>query len=281
MLRFALLLLVCAPLCAQTYVDHLSFGGISPDTAYGVACDTAGNSYGVYHFDGTIDVQPGTGTHDITGFFAGGVVKYDSNRAVTWAQVIEPVNPGDSVIPEMPAVDSAGNVYVVGRFFGQADFDPGTGTAIESALDTTGAPATNYNAFLLKLDATGAFQWVRVLRGGYTWGTRVSCTDTRVCITGIYNGTMDLDHTAGTQYASAAGLASFDQFSQRTRGVHHRAADFCSNDRASQTIADAGRNLQRCGIGGVRMHGPVGQTDLNLTGSGGKNVGHRWSSCTE
>ena len=209
MLRLALLFIFCAPLCTQNYADHLSFGGISDDTAYGVACDSAGNSYGVYHFDGSIDVQPGGGTNTITGFFAGGVVKYDGTRTVAWAQVIEPLNPGDMVIPEMPVVDGNGNVYVVGRFFGQADFDPGPGVAIESAVDTFAAPTTQFNAFLLKLDATGAFQWVRVLHGDHTWGARVSCTDTHVCITGLHIGTNNLDSSGGTQLAMSAGLASF------------------------------------------------------------------------
>lgn len=209
MLRYALFFLLCAPLLAQTYTDHLSFGGIGTDTAYGVACDNAGNSYGVYHFDGTIDVQPGAGTHDITGFFAGAVVKYDSTRNVSWAAPLLPANAGDKVIPEMPAVDSAGNVYIVGRFFGQADFDPGAGTAIESAVDTFGTPTTQFNAFLLKLDATGAFQWVRVLPGDHTWGVRVSCTDTHVAITGLHIGTNDLDPTSGTQIVTSPGLASF------------------------------------------------------------------------
>lgn len=274
MLRYALFFLLCAPLLAQTYTDHLSFGSIGIDTAYGVACDNAGNTYGVYHFDGTVDVQPGAGTHDITGFFAAGIVKYDSARAVTWARVIEPVNPGDRVIPEMPAVDTAGNVYVVGRFFGQVDFDPGAGTAIESAIDTFNTPTTQFNAFLLKLDATGAFQWVRVLPGDHTWGVRVTCTDTHVAITGLHIGTNDLDPTNGTQIVTSTGLASFTAMfdAAGTRiWAHGNATSLV--ELSSPPIIGAGNEVTVISSYGVDLtltHGgttytPVGNVDMVMT----------------
>lgn len=210
MLRiFLLTLLLAAPLCAQTYVDLLSYGGIGTDTAYGVAIDDQGNSYACGSFDGTLDVQPGAASFDITGFYAGFIAKYDAARSVQWAQVLEPVNPGDWVIPEMPAVDAAGNVYIVGRFFGSVDFDPSAGQAIESATDAQNNPI-NCCAFLLKFDAAGSFQWVRTLEGDYSWGVRIDVTDTLVCATGLYQGTLDLDPGVGTLDATAgAGLDSF------------------------------------------------------------------------
>jgi len=203
----ALMLLLTSALAAQTYQDSLSFGGIGYDCGYGVAADTAGNTYASGHFDGTVDIQPGSGTHNITGYAAGFAAKYDTSRNVTWSYLMQPVNAGDSVIPEMPTVDPAGNVYVVGRFFGMVDFDP-VGTAVENALDTTGTPA-QYCAFVLKISATGAFQWVRVLPGSYSWAVRVSATSSRVCVTGIYSGTMDMDPTNGTDIATTNGLTAF------------------------------------------------------------------------
>ncbi|MEZ5046437.1 MAG: T9SS type A sorting domain-containing protein [Chitinophagaceae bacterium] len=47
--------------------------------------------------------------------------------------------------------DSKGNVYATGTFFGSTDFDPGAGTAIQTAV--------NADIFLLKLDSSGNYKW--------------------------------------------------------------------------------------------------------------------------
>lgn len=209
MLRTLLIsILFAAPLCAQTYVDSLAYGSLGSDATYGVAIDDQGNSYACGKFDGTVDLQPGTGTHDVAGFFAGYVAAYDTNRDVLWAQVLEPVNPGDWCIPEMPAVDSSGNVYVIGRFYGAVDFDPSAGQQIEDAVDAYGNPM-NTCGFLLKLDASGAFQWVNIFHGTYSWGVRLSVNDTTVCAAGLYSGTCDLDPGTGIQNATSLGISPF------------------------------------------------------------------------
>ncbi|WP_118976787.1 SBBP repeat-containing protein [Taibaiella koreensis] len=51
------------------------------------------------------------------------------------------------------AVDASGNVYIAGRFSYITDFDPGTGV---HNLTSSGS-----DAFLLKLNAAGGFEWVR------------------------------------------------------------------------------------------------------------------------
>jgi hypothetical protein len=65
-------------------------------------------------------------------------------------------------------VDSSGNIYLAGLFAKTLDFDPGPGKAIRS----TGEPLywSHMHYFLLKLDPSGAFQWVR------TWGGKGSQT---------------------------------------------------------------------------------------------------------
>ncbi|MEM7037501.1 MAG: T9SS type A sorting domain-containing protein [Bacteroidota bacterium] len=54
--------------------------------------------------------------------------------------------------------DAQGNVYIAGTFQNQVDFDPGQGTYNETAVG-------NEDAYLLKLDAFGAFQWVVPIGG--------------------------------------------------------------------------------------------------------------------
>lgn len=52
------------------------------------------------------------------------------------------------------AVDASGNMYVTGDFLGTADFDPGAGTANLTPVGGT-------NAFVVKLDASGTYVYIR------------------------------------------------------------------------------------------------------------------------
>ncbi len=54
-------------------------------------------------------------------------------------------------------VDAAGNVYTVGTFNGNVDFDPGTGTFF---LNSLGVP----NTFISKLNSNGGFVWAKQIR---------------------------------------------------------------------------------------------------------------------
>ncbi|MGZ3882822.1 MAG: Ig-like domain-containing protein [Bacteroidia bacterium] len=58
---------------------------------------------------------------------------------------------------EAVGIDSLGNVYVAGMFGGTVDFDPGPG------VFNLSAPTTD-DGYLLKLDANGAFQWVKQMK---------------------------------------------------------------------------------------------------------------------
>ena len=83
-----------------------------------------------------------------------------------WARSIQSTN---SVRCQDLAVDAAGGVYAVGVFTGTVDFDPGPGSheLIGSGSSLSGfAAITGGKAFVLKLDAEGAFEWVRVVDCG-------------------------------------------------------------------------------------------------------------------
>ena len=54
-------------------------------------------------------------------------------------------------------VDAAGNVYSVGTFNGNVDFDPGTGTFF---LNSLGVP----NTYISKLNSNGGFVWAKQIR---------------------------------------------------------------------------------------------------------------------
>src|SRR5690606_18351752 len=100
-------------------------------------------------------------------------------------------------------VDVAGNAYVTGYFAGTVDFDPGTA----SAAILTSSGTADYDFFVTKYDATGAFQWAVDSKGSSTgddvgYGIAVDGSG-NAFVAGKFVGTVDFD--PGTAVASLDG----------------------------------------------------------------------------
>ncbi|MBL4735897.1 MAG: SBBP repeat-containing protein, partial [Flavobacteriales bacterium] len=103
------------------------------------------------------------------------------------------------------AVDSQGNVYVAGTYWGTSDFDPGMDTF---NLTSNGS----YDAFLLKLNQFGEFIWAR------SWGGLIRdearsisiSNQGNVYVTGIFEDTVDFD--PGTGIFNLISNGDFDPF---------------------------------------------------------------------
>jgi hypothetical protein len=84
------------------------------------------------------------------------ILKLDDTGNFVWAKAIS----GTSTTLNFDiAVDDAGNVFVGGEFWGTCDFDPGT------AIQNKTAFGFSSDAYLLKLNASGNFEWVAVFTG--------------------------------------------------------------------------------------------------------------------
>ncbi len=118
------------------------------DKSFSVAVDSSANVYATGFVEGTVDFDPGAGVFELsTG--AGGrifVLKLDTSGAFVWAKVFG--GPGNETGSEV-AVDDSGKVYVVGRFSGTADFDPGAGVSNRMS-------AGGLDVFVLKLGGDGS-----------------------------------------------------------------------------------------------------------------------------
>lgn len=165
------------------------FSGIDNE---GVAVDAARNVYVAGHFVGTRDFDPGLGTFNMTsaGDFDVFISKFDPLGAFVWARRL-----GGAArdIGTDLAVDSSGNVYTVGTFIGSADFDPGAGTAVLTALGAR-------DAYLSKLDTNGNFVWA-IQRGDPTNSYAVAVTvdsSGDVYTSGACSSAVDYDPGAGT-----------------------------------------------------------------------------------
>jgi len=109
-------------------------------------------------------------------------------------------------------VDASGNVYVVGRFAGTADFDPGTGVDNHTTVN-------GWDVFLSKYNASGTFQWAKTWGGtavDYSFGYGVAVDGSGdVYVTSVFTGTVDFDPGAGTNWHTSNGdwdvfLSKFD-----------------------------------------------------------------------
>ena len=109
------------------FVWAKSIGGTSSDYGTDIAIDSSGNVYTTGSFDGTADFNPDAGTYNLTS--AGGasdifISKLNSGGGFVWAKSMggthEDVGIGITL-------DSSGNLYTTGFFFGTVDFDPGPG----------------------------------------------------------------------------------------------------------------------------------------------------------
>jgi hypothetical protein len=179
-----------------------SWGGFYDDHGFDVAVDSNSNTYITGSFSDTVDFDPGwdidektaSGTADVY------LMRFDEfgNLAwvVTWGADSDSPD-GDSGFGV--AVKDQ-NIYVIGKFYGTVDFDPGAGEANRLAKDYG-------DIFLSKFDQDGNFQWVQ------TWGdTGVDLADDiaidsfgNIYVSGAFEGTVDFNPSTGTDNHSATG----------------------------------------------------------------------------
>lgn len=172
------------------------------------------------------------------------------------------------------AVDSSGNVYVLGTFY-------------SATIDLGGGPVTRQgysDVFLVSYAADGSYRWSRPI-GGDDWeyGRGVGVDGSgNVYVTGESEGTLDL---GGGSLPASGGVRDLFVGSYTSTGTHRwsqRHGAVGTSLLARDLAVDAAGNLVVVGRfdGSVSLGGPVltdaGVTDifvLALDGGGG----HRWS----
>jgi hypothetical protein len=165
----------------------------------GIVVDAAGNVFTTGSLQGTADFDLSTAAGSLTS--AGGrdvfVAKLDTAGNYGWA--VRAGSTGDDRGQDI-ARDSAGNVYVTGKFLGTADFDPGSGT---SNLTSNGSD----DVFLWKLGTGGNLLGAQAIGGGPSetaGGIAIDAAD-GVYLTGSFWGDSDFDPGAGVCHLVSAG----------------------------------------------------------------------------
>ncbi|MGE0725491.1 MAG: Ig-like domain-containing protein, partial [Alphaproteobacteria bacterium] len=170
----------------------------------GVATDAAGNVVAVGRFNETVDLDPGGAIVNATAagaqpFFDGFVVKLDSAGTFLWGGRI---GGGNTDGATGVAIDSQGDVIVVGNVAQTADLDPTPGGVFNVTAQGAG------DAFVLKLDGTtGALDWGHRLGGtslDQATGVAIDGSD-RIVVSGDFRTTADFGPGTETALLTTAG----------------------------------------------------------------------------
>lgn len=108
-------------------------------------------------------------------------------------------------------LDNANNIILGGNFSGSIDFDVSASTQILTA--------NNSDGFVLKLDATGGFTYVKqLITNSYTTVSSIDIDATNnIYIGGLFFGTLDLDPSTGISNVSSANNSASLYFLKLSR----------------------------------------------------------------
>lgn len=141
-------------------------------------------------FNGTVDVDPGPGVMNFVStsntnqdFY---IIKLDPAGNLAWAKQV-----GSSSLEYSLSIttDQSGAVYTTGYFTNTLDFDPGPGVYNMSIV------GNSRDVFIMKLDASGNFQWAHRFGDIYMdlCVSLVTDANNNIVLSGSFNGTVDFD----------------------------------------------------------------------------------------
>lgn len=166
-----------------------------------IAADDGGNVYICGMFDFTIDFDPGPGVDQHTSNPSSYdmciyVTKINNDGTYGWTRTFGT----DYQSLSGMALDSNGDVIVVGNFEGTVDFDP------SDAVDDHTSNG-NSDIFLTKITSSGTYSWTRTIGSSRNDSVKSVSMDTSggIYITGIYSGSLDFDPGAGQDIRQPPG----------------------------------------------------------------------------
>lgn len=194
-------LIVCQSAFSQQLEWALAFGGTGTDAGNSLVVDNDGNVFTAGAFMGTADFDPGPNDYSLTSTGSQDIFihKVDSQGNFLWALSL---GSNEFDYATDIDVDEFGNVYILGQFSNNMDFDPGPGNF---TMNTNGLTYS----FLLKLNAMGNFVWARSFGGSDDVYLRSMDLDSfgNIFIVGDFSGTADFDSGPGTLNLTSIGYS--------------------------------------------------------------------------
>jgi len=161
-----------------------------------VATDDSGNVYSAGFYDSSLVSLNivSKGSSDIL------LMKHSATGTLKWVKTIASASfeTADAI-----AIDANHNIYIVGRFEGTTDFDPGTGIA------NLTAKSGGQNIFMAKYTTSGDYVWAKGIggvgvAGGGMANKIVLDASSNIHIIGVFSGTLDFNPSASVTYNLSA-----------------------------------------------------------------------------
>ncbi len=179
-----------------------------------IGTDASGNVYLTGAFRGNVDFDPGAGEMILTPIGSTYadifVQKLNSSGELLWVKAMRGTGnkSGKSI-----SIDSYGNVYLTGYFWGDVDFDPADATT--ELLSSN--PMNKLDIFVQKLDASGNLLWVYAMGGtDHDFGNSIIANVLgEVYVTGSFKFTADFDPDATGELNMTTANNSTDFFVQK------------------------------------------------------------------
>ncbi|MFT5819076.1 MAG: hypothetical protein ACI8ZM_000298 [Crocinitomix sp.] len=196
---------------AQNFEWIKSGGILFPDAGLfhiaDVALDDLGSIYFAGKVWGSVDGDPGPGTHDLgADYFSvrNCIIKLDNGGNFIWAKGFWADVAFEDCEPLEIICDASGAVYLTGLFRGGIDFDPG-----DDVYNLSSADPTEFDGFIWKLDSDGGFLWAHSLGGLPDDGCNGLAIDgsDNVLIAGAFSGIADFDPGLDIHLETAIGVA--------------------------------------------------------------------------
>ncbi len=130
--------------------------GVADENILDLITDANGNLIIVGFYTDTMDLDPGIDTLTYISYNEARelfIMKMDSLGSLIWVKTV--VGNSAETVYSLD-LDSSGNIYMAGYYWGTVDFDPGSGVESKIAAGNSG------DSFILKLDENGMFVWVKV-----------------------------------------------------------------------------------------------------------------------
>jgi hypothetical protein len=226
-----------------------NMGGTFTDTGSAIAVDATGNVFITGSFGDNADFDPGAGEQLLTvsGDNDAFLCKLTSAGTLSWAFGMGGV---DFDFGTGVALDADGNVYTIGNFGGDVDFDPSGTNAILSSVGSV-------DAYIAKYTGAGAFVWAGSVGGAdYDSGNAIALdVYGNVYVTGAFASTADFDPGAATANLTAVG-SNIDVFTLKLTN----AGTFVWVQQQGGTDSETGNAIAVNGLSDVYVAGGFGGT---------------------
>ncbi len=245
-----------------------SSGGALFDSVFDAAADPAGNVYVAGAFEGTVDLDPGPATLNLTsaGSTDAFILALDGSGSLLWARQLS--GPQRNFCSGI-ALDLSGNVYCTGEFYSTVDYDPGAGIF---NLTSNGLN----DIFVLKLDSAGIFAWAKNMGGPFDDNGFAIAVDGggNVYATGGFQGTVDFDPSFLTFDLTSNGSRDIFVLRMDSAGNLFWAVSMgaLSTDFGLGIAADSERNVYTTGYFQSNTDFDPGPGVFNLVSGGGQDT---------